>query len=234
MKKRRQDKTKLAAKMAAYAATALSALTVAYPASATVVHNGPHNVIVPVNGNVTINLDEDTNNDFRFSLTTKANTWSLSATGLNSGQFIAYKGVENLSSGYSIKNTLGKDHHWISAPNSVAGSSSYGGFGQFTNTPGYMGVRFHTAQCRRTNWNYGWISIEADGSDGKPGTVQIVDWAYESDCNTAIKAGATTSSPTTPPKPVSVPTLDEWGMLALATLLSGTAIRRMKKGQAKA
>jgi hypothetical protein len=238
MKEKKQNNTALAAKMAAYAAAALSALAVAHPASAAIVYNGPHNISVPANGSRSIDLDGDTNNDFQFSSTyiSAAPLWVLKASGLNGAQFISYKGVQNLPSGYSIKSSLGKSIVWASAPTGVAGSSSYGPVGQFTNTPGYMGVRFHTAQCKGTSWNYGWIYIDAEGSGGVPNTSvpQIVDWAYESDCDTAIKAGATTSPAPPPSRPVSVPALDEWGMIALAALLSGTAIRRMTKGQSKA
>ena len=44
MGKLKQNKTELAKKMAAYAATALSALTVAQPASAAIVYSGPQNL----------------------------------------------------------------------------------------------------------------------------------------------------------------------------------------------
>jgi hypothetical protein len=49
-----------------------------------------------------------------------------------------------------------------------------------------------------------------------------------------IAAGATSSPTPAPTPPVNVPALDEWGRVALAALLSGTAIRRMKKRQPKA
>ena len=231
MKKERQNNTKLATKMAAYAATALSALAVANPVSAAIVYNGPHTIDVPINGNIPVNLDGDANDDVRLTLTSGA-SWSFRATGVNSGRFIEYKGVEHLAAGYLIQKSLGKSIQWNAGPEPLAGSSSYGTLGRFTNNPGYMGVRFHTAQCQGTDWNYGWISIHADGSGGHPGTVQIVDWAYEADCNTAIEAGATVS-PAPPPPPVPVPTLDEWALIALVALLSGTGLSRMKKGQTK-
>jgi hypothetical protein len=241
VKEKKRNNKDLAARMAAYATTALAALAVAHPASAAIVYSGPQNLSVPFNGNRTINLDGDANNDFNFSAkthvylisnsgtTVTAYRWALSASGLN-GEFISYakKNVMNLPSGYSIKNTLlGKYDYWTHTKQVVEGSGEFSGnFGSFNTTPGYMGIRFHANCTGSDNWNYGWISIIAQGSGGKPVTLQIVDWAYETNCNTPIKAGAI-------PPPEPVPTLDEWGMIALAALLSGTAIRRMKKGQSK-
>jgi hypothetical protein len=239
MKKIKQNKTELAKKMAAYAATALSALAVAQPAAAAIQHNGPHNVPVPANGSVDINLDGDANADFHFSLTTDNTGWSLSVSGLNSAQFInAQPGnynsdVMNLPAGYNIRGTLANPgtRYWTGAGQTVAGTYTNGGStGNFSNAPGYMGVRFHTAACQGANWNYGWIHITATGSGGVLGSARIDDWAYESACNTAIAAGDVGA----PVRATSVPTLDQWGLLALTALLSGAAIHRLKKGQVKA
>jgi hypothetical protein len=268
VKEKKRDNKDLAAKMAAYAATALSALAVAHPASAAIVYNGPHNISVPAKSSRSIDLDGNLTNDFQFRLNTFHTTytystytyatytyptytfptytpfiphflfvfasWQMFAKGSN-GQFVnGSGGVVNLPAGYSIKGSLqhSTSRSWKSSSKLMASSSNYGfTSGNFTNKKGYMGVRFHSAQCPTgtSNWNYGWIYIDAEGSGGRPNTSvpQIVDWAYETNCNTPIKAGAI-------PPPEPVPALDEWGMIALAALLSGTAIRRMKKGQSKA
>ncbi|MDA8105820.1 MAG: IPTL-CTERM sorting domain-containing protein [Nitrospiraceae bacterium] len=245
MKKTRKGNAELAGKMAAYAATALSALAVANPASAAIIYNGPHNVDVPVIGSVSINLDGDANDDFRFAVYsynyTNSQLWKMSATGLNSAQFINARhgfynsDVINLPAGYNIKGTLQHSgtRYWTSTSQTVAGSTVDGGStGNFTNKPGYMGVRFHSEQCQGSDWNYGWVYLDANGSGSTFGSATIVDWAYESQCNTPIDAGAKASAG--PVAPVKVPTLDQWGMLALTALLSGAAILRMKKEQDRA
>lgn len=236
MKKTRKGKAELAGKMAAYAATAVSALAVANPASAAIVYNGPHNVDVPSNSTISIDINGDLTDDFRFFMNSDG-TWGMSVAGLYSAQFINATGgyynsdVINLPEGYNIKGTLQHPgtRYWTSYSQTVAGSTVDGvsTTGNFTNTPGYMGVRFHSEQCQGSDWNYGWIYLDVNGSGGTFGSATIVDWAYESECNTPIDAGAKASAG--PVAPVNVPTLDQWGMLALTALLSGAAILRMKK-----
>ncbi len=83
-------------------------------------------------------------------------------------------------------------------------------------------MRFHTANCTAGagKWNYGWINYTGVRNYGS-GT--ITDWAYEDQCDTAIKAG-TKSSP-----PLSIPTLNQWGMIVLTLLLGGIATRMLRK-----
>ncbi len=80
----------------------------------------------------------------------------------------------------------------------------------------YVGVRFTNA----TGEHFGWIqvSVAADSS-----SVTILDWAYEDVADTPILAGATSSAPAV------VPTLNEWGLIVLMTLLAGAAAWKMNR-----
>jgi hypothetical protein len=244
LKKPKRNKTDLARKMAAYTVTAFSALTVAQPATAAIQYNGPHNIPVPRNVPVSINLNGDANADFGFALISYTSTctpncpspnssppWAMIAVGLSSAEFIYAKnsttqtGVMNLPQGYNIKGTLAQaaTRTWTSTFAGMAGSVYGSLIGNFTNIPGYKGVRFHSNACQGTNWHYGWIRINA--RSGPPASATIEDWAYETRCNSPIAAGVKPQAA----QPVNVPTLDQWGMLALTALLSGAAILRMKK-----
>jgi len=92
-------------------------------------------------------------------------------------------------------------------------------FGNFKGTTGYLGVRFQSASCTGTNWHYGWIRFSAT-ADASQGTV--IDWAYEDQCNTPILAGAGAPQ-------VAVPTLNQWGVLALVALLAGSGAVAMRR-----
>jgi len=118
---------------------------------------------------------------------------------------------------------LGANLEWDSDYNTLAGNTSTGG--NFNNTNGYIGVRFHSNACQGNNWHYGWIHFTNAGTLDST----IDSWAYESTCNTQIPAGAQATV-----EPTSVPTLDQWGMLIMAGLLSGAAIYRMRKNQKEA
>ncbi len=54
-------------------------------------------------------------------------------------------------------------------------------------------------------------------------SVSIIDWAYEDTPDTPILAGATGVVPQ------PIPTLNEWGMIVLMTLLAGAAAWKMNK-----
>ncbi len=71
------------------------------------------------------------------------------------------------------------------------------------NTTNYLGVRY--SNDGGTNWYYGWVEIQIDPTplfDGSAGS--IVRFAYEDIPNTAILAGAeTTSTPAVPVSPLA-------------------------------
>ena len=109
--------------------------------------------------------------------------------------------------------------------------------GNFGGKRGYMGVRFNISG----NTHYGWIQFDAPGASGTivnwayedktgkaiaPGASgTIVDWAYEDKAGKAIAAGDTgLVAPV-----VSVPTLNQWGMIFLTGLILLEGARRLRK-----
>jgi len=140
--------------------------------------------------------------------------------------------IQNLPSGYSIRSLaswysaafLGVDAraafstHTAGSGFTPAYTITYD-FGNFKGTTGYLGVRFQSASCTGTNWHYGWIRFSA-AADASQGTV--IDWAYEDQCNTPILAGAGAPQ-------VAVPTLNQWGVLALVALLAGSGAVAMRR-----
>jgi len=141
--------------------------------------------------------------------------------------------IQNLPSGYSIRSLaswysaafLGVDiqkafsTHTAGSSFTPTASFTYD-FGNFKGTTGYLGVRFQSATCTGTNYHYGWIRFSA-AADASQGTV--IDWAYEDQCNTPILAGAGL------PQQVTVPTLNQWGLLALVALLAGSGALAMRR-----
>jgi hypothetical protein len=224
----KRKKSELAAKIMAYGTSAASLLSVAQPASAAVVYSGAQNLSLTTS-NVDVDLNSDGTDDFRFD-GYSSDGWSQSISGLN-GSFIAattyingnHSDPMNLAAGYNIQSALGSTQEWDSGSNTLAGSGSSDG--NFNNTSGYIGVRFHSNSCQGSNWHYGWIQFTNNGRvDGT-----INDWAYEECCNTPIEAGQTSGGGCQ-----QVPTLGEWGMMIMAGLLSGAAIYRLRKEQKKA
>lgn len=102
-----------------------------------------------------------------------------------------------------------------------AASTTTYNIGKFNGITGYMGVKFHSTACGSQEWNYAWIHFTAT-ADATQGT--IIDWAYEDRCNTAILAGAGAMQQTT-----TVPTLNQWGLLALVALLAGSGAVAMRR-----
>ncbi len=80
----------------------------------------------------------------------------------------------------------------------------------------YIGVRFTNAGGEHFGWVQ--VNVAADRS-----SITIVDWAYEDTPGASILAGAGSG-----PKQV-IPTLNEWGIIVLMTLLAGAAAWKMNK-----
>jgi hypothetical protein len=91
--------------------------------------------------------------------------------------------------------------------------------GPGTNTA-FVGVRL----ANGADWNYGWIRITAP-YDINTGQATIVDWAYESNVNTAILAGAGAPSGGGVPLP---------GAAALAALAAGASGVRGRRKRERA
>ena len=106
--------------------------------------------------------------------------------------------------------------------NGPGGNASGGLFapaGPGTNTA-FVGVRL----ANGADWNYGWIRVTLPYNINT-GQATIVDWAYESNVNTAILAGATASSGGAVPLP---------GAAALAALAAGASGVRGRRKRERA
>ena len=78
----------------------------------------------------------------------------------------------------------------------------------------YLGVRFRAGDGQI---HYGWVQVNVPANAS---SVTIVNWAYEDQPNAPIGAGHL---------PVTVPTLNEWGMTVFMLILCALALRMMKK-----
>lgn len=233
-------KAELAARIAAYGATAASLLAIAQPAAAAVQYSGVQNRALPKNNTgISIDLNGDGFDDFRFWGNTAFGT-SQSITGLtyapgSRNQFVnastTVNGLHsdpiNFAQGYSIRAAVVPGPNgtwsWFASSETLAGTGPTNG--NFNGKTGFLGVRFHSAACKGASWHYGWIRFRNSGV----GAGRVIDWAYEDSCDTGIAAGAGA-----PIAPISVPTLGEWGMLIMTGLLSGVVIHRMRKDQKEA
>ncbi len=235
MKKR--TKKDIRKKVMAYTAAA-GALAMAPLSEAAIVYSGPQNLTVNSSNTLrNIDLNSDAQNDFRFSYSYYSGySWGVvNILNLYSNQFIQSDGAVGtgnpgygnsdaafLPQNYAIGPNLAATFvYWTAGSEPLAGTG-YSTQGSFINRTGFLGVRFHSAQCQGANWNYGWIRFSNTG--GPNGN--IVDWAYENACNTPIPAGATANQqqPATP-----VPTINEWGMIGMAGLLGAAAVNQLRK-----
>ena len=107
-----------------------------------------------------------------------------------------------LSSTSSVWAISNHDTIASSEPNSSSTAQTFDG-NFLPNTTNYLGVRY--SNDGGTNWYYGWVEIQIDPTplfDGSAGS--IVRFAYEDTPNTAILAGAeTTSTPAVPLSPLT-------------------------------
>ena len=81
----------------------------------------------------------------------------------------------------------------------------------------YIGVRFFSDNDGERH--YGWIQINVSA---RISSTTVVDWAYEDTPGASILAGATSSQQ-------AIPTLNEWGIIVLMTLLAGAAAWKMNR-----
>lgn len=241
-------------RLMAYTAAAAGVMALAPGAEAAVHYSGPKDLTLnPQTSPITIDLNNDQVSDFRFSAYGYASTYSsdgLQVTFSIGAQIVSPitsggKGgtgiIESperllfsysfpfpvkLGTGYKIQDTL-QNHSWTDFPVGILDARiyyKYGNesisyaFGNFHNSTGCLGVRFNTADGIK----YGWIRFQGTS----PSSGIIKDWAYE-DSGGPIDACVV-------PKPVSVPTLNQWGIMALIALLAGMsmkALRKEKSGQ---
>ncbi len=217
-------------RLRAYSAAAAGLLVLAPAADAAIRYSGPMSITVD-DGNplVFVDIDNDGTKDFAiyYSVNTifKYTIKGHMIGGYNSSNQVILTGsysyfVDNLPSQYLIKSSLSSPRSWkyagIMDVYNVGTSPGHGyGYGRFLGTQGCIGVRFQTSGGMR----YGWIGYGASADAGQ-GT--ITGWAYE-DTGAPIRACDTGLVATT------VPTLNQWGMMALIALLAGGAVTALRR-----
>lgn len=101
-------------------------------------------------------------------------------------------------------------------------SSSYVGTTDYDGTmvppqTAYFGLRFELSG----QTHYGWVQIEEGTSEQS-----VLAWGYETSPNLAIAAGSTSGVSSVS---VPVPTLSEWALIIMASLLAGLGMTRLHR-----
>lgn len=215
-------------KLKAYSVAAAGTLLLAPSANADVQYSGIQNFEFIGNGHYYLDIDGDATDDFRFNYGFHRTIEIVEIYPLTTDASWIEDDVwpANLSFNYLIQNALPTFYWYRGSRNNDLEFQTYydyeNGRGAFFNNRGYIGVRFRSNICRDPDYHYGWIQYDGDTIFPiKSGT--IIDWAYEENCNTPILAGDTGAPP------VSVPTLNQWGLFALIALLAGAGVTRLRK-----
>ncbi len=226
MQKKKKGKT-LEKKLKAYSAAAAGALLLAPSAHAAVQYSGLQNLVVTTGNPALVNMNGDAVNDFNFFRASFLVMSSLTSAGMGGmGHINSYPGIgapdpANLSYGFTIGSTLTGTLYWAGGTDTLAGPPTPLGNFYTQGSQGYIGVVFDDFQCE----HYGWIQFRHDNV-GPPFTQgTVIDWAYEDACGVSILAGDVG------PPPVPAPTLNQWGLLILMTLLAGAGTLMIKKQQ---
>ncbi len=219
--KTKKNKKEFSRQLLAYATTAAGVLAVAPAANAAIVYSGAKNLPVD-NAHTPVNVTMDGSvHGFHFftSSSTKMEFGRAGSTGATSAIVTFTSNSDaNLAPNYSIRSSLAAGKTWNNATTNRLFST--GGKGFFSNTTGFLGVRFQ-GNCAPGSFHYGWIRFQ--GLSNVNGNISgtIIDWAYEDVCNTPIAAGAGI--------PTAVPTVTEWGAMGMAGLLAAAAVMRLRK-----
>lgn len=208
-------------RLKAYTAAAAGALIVVPAAVQAAVHySGPQNIgIDSGNPNYLLDMDSDGKGDFSFSFSSSPFYYSIAINSATSGKGHIDETVHddpaNLPANYSIRPGLtAANYYWDTGWDTLAGTHSTSG--NFAGQRDYIGVRFNTAAGTR----YGWVQFEANAASTN-GT--IIDWAWE-DSGGPILAGDTKGQ-----APAAIPTLSQWGLIALIALLSAAGLKTLPK-----
>ncbi len=222
----------------ASAAAGGAALAVAPAAEAAIQHINPPDIIVQAGPSAStytsIDVDGDGDNDFVIRQVNGSAPFPLAylhPSYLNSASVLAkypftgppFPEPKALDSTYNIANiTAPGPTFWFNGgspyPALLGAGSIYGNFPGVEDK--FIGVRFiNNPGGGPGPLHYGWIQVNvaADSS-----SITIVDWAYEDTPNTPILAGAGAA-------PAVIPTLNEWGLIVLMTLLAGAAAWKMNR-----
>jgi hypothetical protein len=246
---RGKKKTGLEKRLMAYTAAAVGALAMAPAAEAVVHYSGQKNLTLNPQNPVAVDLNNDGITDFRFGAYGYASNYTkggipysfsvgvaflnpTTSGGKGGTGFIGAPGSvfssytlpfpTRLATGYKIQNSLQK-YGWSSYDFGLLGGQikyKYGNtksfstsFGNFNNATGCIGVRFNTDKGTR----YGWIRYQGTS----PSSGVIKDWAYED-------TGGPIDACVVPEQAVTVPTLNQWGIMILIALLAGMSLKALK------
>ena len=203
-------------------------MAVAPAAEAAIQYSGPQNVNLGVNSSLNLDIDLDGDNDFLFTLFTVYSDSSLrSAFAVyasanarvldTSGGYFRF--VRALSSGYNVANTPALGGSW--ATYGALGYNYYDyyiGSGNFPGQgPTFMGIQFENSGSGQMH--FGWIRVALDLQIT---SLTIIDWAWEDIPGNPILAGDSGAA-------TVVPTLNEWGLGVLTTMLAGAAVWKVRR-----
>jgi len=221
----------------AAAAAGVSALAMALPAESSVVITRK-TIQVPLNGTVSIDLNNDGLADFEFSLTSSfANSRrqdNLTAKGLTDGKMIGRKlKASSAPYGNPYASALARGHkigpsaHFSSAHGKITierqahaeSAGTYYGNWYAIGPDHFLGVKFQI----KGQTHYGWIRLTVQTGAF---TATITEFGYESVANKSIKAGLSSSSADIEPS-ISQAQSPSLGMLAYGA--PGLALWRRKE-----
>ncbi len=215
---------KIDGRLKAYGAVAASALLAVPAADAAINYSGVQNIGIGSSSgqdSALVDLDGGGQNDFSFSYASDSyfylNTITTTPQNDHVGDGNGYPAV--LGTGYQIGPTLGGPNQWAKGSGVLAGDPN-GPSGNFSGTQGCLGVRFFIGSER----HYGWIRL--DNTFSGDDDLRIVDWAYETTPDAPIGACVTASAE--PTAAVSAPTLNEWGLIFLISLLAGLSLKTLR------
>jgi hypothetical protein len=208
---------------------ALAGGAVASSASAAVIYSGPQNLQFQ-SGNQAIDMNGGGNDFNIYRQSNGLYVQGLSQTDAQIAVGINPTDAAAISAGTSISGSDAYGTGFIGSPgnktlvgydgaNGNAISGLFAPAGPGTNTA-FVGVRLSNG----ADWNYGWIRITVPYNINA-GQATIVDWAYESNVNSAILAGAGAPSGGGVPLP---------GAAALAALAAGASGVRGRRKRERA
>ena len=219
----------------ASAAAGGAALAMAPAAEAVIQHSGPQNIMLTdatgspyAPTSFTINLDGDLFNDLKINHFHPTYYFNQASVELLNGASVlaSYRSyylhtAKALISDYNIANTLGNWRGAISGNGTnVLGAYNATINGNFDGQGNrYLGVQFTNFTSNQRH--FGWVQINVAANTS---SLKIVDWAWEDTPGVSILAGAGAPQPQ-----AEIPTLNEWGIIVLMTLLAGAAAWKMNK-----
>lgn len=174
----------------------------------------------------TIGWDVDGNgvDDFEISTTgTSTISYIKHFRGINNAanQLVAdaphFRNLQALPLNFEVDATIAPYGFDDKAEALFAGVMAANGF--TSGSPGFMGFQFD----RAGNTHFGWAEVTVT-ANGDPGTIDVLQWAWEDTPNTSILAGATGSA-------AAVPEPSSLGLLALGAVGVGAWRRRKTQKQ---